>query len=396
MTTSNRNIEEIDCSTIEGAVVELNYDNARNGIEDCEASEGSKPSPAESRTFVIVRYGTLSTVALLLAFACPAQHGKQMICQLVLAYVLTMTSFLLVQCSDPGFLSPDILDNLLEAEEDGLLLTTDFKSTERELVGGNVIDNGGKDSGVKSSAQGLVLFVPTLDGPSPRSSSSSKRAECLTNQSRNQQHLSDELYRPTRRKFCDCCDLAPPLRSHHCRKCQRCVATFDHHCGLVGTCIGERNHCRFWWFLLIQAVSFWQLCRAVGSSRTGGLMTLLVHGFRWDALRVAVAKTYLYPLTFVALIMLVMHTIFAVSNSTTFECTKGPRHLEYLKGTSGTDFPFSKGCFRNLQQFCCQRDVVCDRQRAWAPIVWQAPGKIVRDSEDWWENPWQNKYWSCC
>lgn len=53
-----------------------------------------------------------------------------------------------------------------------------------------------------------------------------------------------------------------PLRSHYCRVCERRVATYDHHCFVIGTCIGEKNHCRFWWFLFFQSIS---LCLAITS-----------------------------------------------------------------------------------------------------------------------------------
>jgi hypothetical protein len=29
-------------------------------------------------------------------------------------------------------------------------------------------------------------------------------------------------------------------------------------------------------------------------------------------------------------------------------------------------------------------------------MVWKMPMSIDRESEDWWNHPWQNKYWSCC
>jgi hypothetical protein len=81
---------------------------------------------------------------------------------------------------------------------------------------------------------------------------------------------------------------------------------------------------------------------------------------------------------------------------TTFECSKGPRHLEYLQGTEPMDLPFSKGVLNNLRHFCCQASGGGDVNVKWTPEKWLPPGKIIRDSEDWWEYPWQNKYWSCC
>jgi hypothetical protein len=65
------------------------------------------------------------------------------------------------------------------------------------------------------------------------------------------------------------------------------------------------------------------------------------------------------------------------------------------------DLPFSKGVIDNLRHFCCQRDALCSYLASggtakWTPEKWLPPGKIIRDSEDWWEHPWQNKYWSCC
>lgn len=371
--------------------------------------------PPEFRTFVIVRYVSLSTLALLLTITCPMKNNKDMedfggrqriIAELVFAYVLTIASFLTVQCSDPGFLSPELLEDL----EDGLLLLTeelkeDDIDAEEEKKEESVAMENSVPTKILQKASPERLPADPLSGahlssPSELAVVNYRRPRLPSEH--NDEDQSGEFYRGTRRKFCEACQFAPPLRSHHCRKCNRCVATFDHHCALVGTCIGERNHCRFWWFLFIQAASFLRLGHAVGSSKVGGWMTLLMHGFEWDALRVAVAKTYLYPLTFVALVMLLVHTLFAVSNTTTFECTKGPRHLEYLKGTKEMDLPFSQGCCKNLCGFCCERDVVCSGRRrgaatmTWRPIVWQTPGKIIRDSEDWWEHPWQNKYWSCC
>jgi hypothetical protein len=40
----------------------------------------------------------------------------------------------------------------------------------------------------------------------------------------------------------------------NCKICNVCVATFDHHGLFLDTCIGERNHFRFWLFLILNIV----------------------------------------------------------------------------------------------------------------------------------------------
>lgn len=54
--------------------------------------------------------------------------------------------------------------------------------------------------------------------------------------------------------WCPCAPVLQPLRAQHCKFCARCVAKFDHHCFVLGTCVGEKNHCRFWWFLVLQSL----------------------------------------------------------------------------------------------------------------------------------------------
>ena len=66
--------------------------------------------------------------------------------------------------------------------------------------------------------------------------------------------------------YCSYCDLDTPLRSHHCRICNLCVATFDHHCNVIGTCIGEKNHCRFFTFVLLNFIGVWVYSMIVESS----------------------------------------------------------------------------------------------------------------------------------
>ena len=70
---------------------------------------------------------------------------------------------------------------------------------------------------------------------------------------------------------CDLCGINPPLRSRHCRFVDCCVAGYDHYCIMTGTCIGERNICRFWWFLFVHAASVWY---GIG---------LVHHAFSWQS-----------------------------------------------------------------------------------------------------------------
>lgn len=205
----------------------------------------------------------------------------------------------------------------------------------------------------------------------------------------------------------------------------------------VGTCIGERNHCRFWWFLTAQVAGFGACVNIVGGSRVGikmglnyllGLSTTAASSSSMNlsaanALVVITAKLYLYPLTFFAVLMWLSHTFFALGNLTTYECGKGPQKIDYLSATKEMDLPFSRGCVSNTRIFCCYRDATATlwlcmssllkyggnegvellqksrrqiNDYGWTPILWRPPGKIDRDSENVWDNLWENKYWSCC
>jgi hypothetical protein len=84
-------------------------------------------------------------------------------------------------------------------------------------------------------------------------------------------------------------------------------------------------------------VGFWVCCTTVSSST---LPLLPLRGRQ--SLLLVMAKLYLYPLTILSTIMWVTHTIFAITNLTTFECGKGPNHIDYLRGTREFDLPFSQ------------------------------------------------------
>jgi DHHC palmitoyltransferase len=280
-----------------------------------------------------IRFIMLSTFGLVIGMSCPGTAlyrtadpatndaefiPSEFILGGILINLLAIASFFMVSGSDPGYLSAEILENLEDNDQQGLLENKDDHDAtqcEEEHVG------------LRSTA-GSERNSPT--------------------------HIIDNgindtpLFQGTRRRFCTTCQLAPPLRAHHCKECNRCVATFDHHCHFLGTCIGERNHCRFWGFLLIQVVCFGIACHLLGTAQLG-FTTLLFptrDGPPWTAsLHVIVAKSYFYFLRFVVCTLWVIHTWFALSNTTTFEASKGTSHIDYLTGTKACDLPFSKVSF---------------------------------------------------
>eukprot|EP00555_Chaetoceros_dichaeta_P006394 CAMPEP_0198259448 /NCGR_PEP_ID=MMETSP1447-20131203/8639_1 /TAXON_ID=420782 /ORGANISM="Chaetoceros dichaeta, Strain CCMP1751" /LENGTH=453 /DNA_ID=CAMNT_0043946839 /DNA_START=126 /DNA_END=1484 /DNA_ORIENTATION=+ len=238
-----------------------------------------------------------------------------------------------------------------------------------------------------------------------------KNRHLVTSNTTLRPNITDEPYRKRRRKICQSCKFAPPLRSHHCRICEKCVSTFDHHCGFIGTCIGERNHCRFWWFLTFQTFGFITCISIIRTSPLG--FGALIHHIRFYGEKnitdsgymnvgmeeigmVILSKLYLYPLAFFSMIMWGFHTYLVVTNTTSFETSKGTE-IDYLRGTRDCDIPFGRGLWGNIKLFCCFRDACCSSvfsrcksvvtlttsSTVWRPILWKPPGRIVRDSEDW-------------
>eukprot|EP00804_Cyclotella_cryptica_P000291 CCRYP_010220-RA/>CCRYP_010220-RA protein AED:0.00 eAED:0.00 QI:57/-1/1/1/-1/0/1/246/329 len=230
----------------------------------------------------------------------------------------------------------------------------------------------------------------------------------------------------TRRKYCNKCGIHPPLRSHHCNICNACVATFDHHCLFLNTCIGERNHFRFWMFLVLNVAGLNYALEIVSSGHVVKALSWVDSGGGDNtshirligALILLFSKMYLYPILIVTTILLTIHTALALGNSTSFEFGKAAGHIDYLRGTRMMDFPFSAGVCNNIRIFFRRDDLShllharCNKEicrkvhrdedqfqlfdMGWAPIAWKMPTFIDRDSEEWWNHPWQNKYWSCC
>lgn len=326
---------------------------------DDQGGHGKKQKGRRKPTkpfWVAARYISLSLLALGLTLFCPGndREGKEKaLLQCLVLYGLTITLFFFLRGSDPGYLTTD---NMKDFSPDTITLLEyeqEHKNEDQDQPEQGEEDPPSAPLGARrrnKSAEGDVLILP--------------QTHQQQQQQEQQQHpeqlpacsetvASSSFSGTARRRYCPTCQLAPPLRSHHCKLCNQCVATWDHHCDFVGACIGERNHCLFWWFLLVQALGFALFCHNVNASSLG-LQTLLTKGgseaFPYTALYVVASKVYLYPLTFFAWVMLLFHTWTALTNSTTFECTKGAEHLEYLQGTKPCDFPFSK--VSNLLKLC--------------------------------------------
>lgn len=413
----HRNLED-DSDREDGQFIKQvnGLNEGRLGMED----DISDSSPVPSRCRTVAIYVAMTLTASFLTILCPETRlwngpsrrttllhespldsdgshrelNAEVLAELVTILLLIWTALWAVQGSNPGYLDADVVERAFRG--------VDEEEEEKRLVATGDLDA----TGSFPPAEEMVELVPAVGGTSTRKRVGSSLPSIDIKSSEGADQATRNRERPfhtsLRRKQCNICTISPPLRSHHCRRCDRCVATFDHHCLFIGTCIGERNHCRFWWFLSFQLLGFC-ICVNILSSSSFSFGAVSENKERSEqvaALLFVVAKLFVYPLTLLALVMWVTHSWIALSSTTTFECGKA-HHLEYMIGTNAGDLPFSNGVDTNIRSFCCLRDStwhsiagLSDQQ--WAPTVWRPPGKIVRDSADWWEHPWENKYWSCC
>jgi len=364
--------------------------------------------------------------------------------------VVLIVLFFNLQGSNPGLLDKDMLCRLedetptTDADDDCNNACIDCGDSDERKVDSDVERQSFLYQSTRTSSA-----TEEEDGTVDSSTSSTLHPTQHQSMPQLQQHNSSGYCYPrTRRKYCNICKIHPPIRSHHCNICRACVATFDHHCVFLGTCIGERNHFRFWFFVLWNVLCFHLALGIVCSGRvapqfgafndsSNALLALL--GFHhdveaskdWDSSNILqirraqailfIAKVYLYPLYGIVILLLIIHTILSLGNCTTFEMTKGPEHIDYLVNTKMMDCPFGNGVFNNIRMFVMRDDIFTSRDCCWrsfkrrrlgeiegatsnhdkddivwVPILWKMPTRILRDSEDWWNHPWQNKYWSCC
>ncbi|GLE05495.1 hypothetical protein PINS_up014518 [Pythium insidiosum] len=270
--------------------------------------------------------------------------------------VVTTAVFLLVQGSDPGYLdegtyycasknfawrssmlsssSQDVMRRsaIQSTEEDAQLLTTEEEEDgELELEPQNL--EMGLTSSTRSPAQRKdaernyrLWRVQQLEAALQRMGTTDDDAREGNGKGDKQQQDPPNSKSPS---LCEDCGIFPPLRSHHCRACGRCVAMFDHHCFVLGTCVGERNHGRFWWYLLVQSV---EIC--VGLTVTWSRFRPATATASWaqrNGLAIMTAVVLTLLLLFVGS-LLVFHTFLAMTSMTTFEFGHGSERIEYLRG----------------------------------------------------------------
>lgn len=186
-----------------------------------------------------------------------------------------------------------------------------------------------------------------------------------------------------------------PVRAHFCSASDRWVHGFDHYCGFLGTSIGERNHCRFWWFLFLMSLAMGVGIGIVQSGfheqRNWNKWYEVNAGHFWANIYLWVFQAFAFPL-------LCFHTWLALARATGYELSQNTSRIWYLRHTMKCDFPFSRGVLANVRVFCCEQDGLCwsIRGKEWKAKSYSVPGPVVRDSDDVCEHPWQNRYYTCC
>ncbi|GFH57966.1 hypothetical protein CTEN210_14442 [Chaetoceros tenuissimus] len=337
-----------------------------------------------------------------------ADVSKPVFVSLIIHYASVIITFFLVQNSDPGYIDIEVVDYI--GEQDGYSPLGTFENTDKTDVDDITTSSPSTHS---ASDEEMNMGNIEMTNFQKRSTAQNSSLNSSSSNACNDDKDKVETWTKPRRKICRDCQIAPPLRAHHCKICNKCVATFDHHCGFISTCIGERNHCRFYVFLICQAMGFWKCCNIVNSSQVSIFCNLFSNICQSqgnvkiiDVVVLLLGKIYLYILTLLATMMATFHTWLMLTNNTTFEMEKR-EHIEYLRGTQLCDLPFSRGLCGNLKLFCCFRDTKkwCSRQKRnssagnnpnFQPILWKPVGKVDQHSEDWANNLWSNKYWSCC
>ena len=328
-----------------------------------------------------------------------AQANVSQFVQFFIMLGFSWFSYVLIQGSNPGFVNKDILRRAGFDPDTG-------RSTNDDDVEDTV--------SLTASSTEMKLEVEMTNMTASKKSSSSKMSETETiglldydmeggselEDDEEEQRLEDQVRAEYKEGISHL-----PLRCRWCKRNEKYVAKYDHYCIVLGTCIGERNHCRFWWYLLAQTIALgWSI---------SVVLTGIEYRMYWSTwfstnLNKIFCAFVLWCLFFLIFSLLGFHSFLACSNMTSYELRKGSK-IDYMADFDECDLPFSNGLFHNLRIFCCVSSGLSRRDRddfrrnkssssssGWTPTIWRPPEKFNRNSRDCCNNLWENKYWRCC
>ncbi|KAL0874233.1 hypothetical protein Bca101_023938 [Brassica carinata] len=145
--------------------------------------------------------------------------------------------------------------------------------------------------------------------------------------------------------------ISQPPRAKHCHDCDRCVLQFDHHCVWLGTCVGQKNHCKFWWYICEEsALCIWTLIKYID------YLTNVTKPWWKNAIIILLLVILVISLIFV-LLLLLFHSYLILTNQSTYELVRRKR-IPYMRNFPERVHPFSRGIKRNLYNVCCGNDTL--------------------------------------
>ncbi|KAF8099814.1 hypothetical protein N665_0237s0065 [Sinapis alba] len=163
-----------------------------------------------------------------------------------------------------------------------------------------------------------------------------------------------DLYPPgtsLRNLTCGYCHVEQPPRAKHCHDCDRCVLQFDHHCVWLGTCVGQKNHCKFWWYICEEsALCIWTLIMYID------YLSNVAKPWWKNAIIILLLVVLAISMIFV-LLLLLFHSYLILTNQSTYELVRRKR-IPYMRNIPERVHPFSRGIKTNLYNVCCGNDTL--------------------------------------
>ncbi|GBG34080.1 Protein S-acyltransferase 10 [Hondaea fermentalgiana] len=277
---------------------------------------------------------------------------------LILLVLLALGSFMAVQGSNPGFIGLDHMRGShigADGERANTLAPNEFVTSVTELHSVAL-------SAREASPDQILLGSPSRSvNDDDDDDTDSEASEGFVLDVEPDEALDESLGHVQRSRV--------PMRAKFCRNSQRYVATYDHYCGVLGTCIGEKNHCRFWWFLLTHTLGLAYMTRVVQS----GFQDTKAEVGTWLDHNTHALLVFLVVVILLCAVgsLLLFHTFLACAAMTSYEFLRADK-ISYLEGTRDFDLPFSRGLRTNLHRFCILDGIklFCVAHEEWRPRQW--------------------------